>query len=122
MTAVLLDKDDTTGVARTPDPSIVISGDASSTLWNGVDIANGTLLCGQWVGQPGELRVRPRGHHEMFTVISGLIELEADDGTITRVGPGQAGFVPKGWSGIWRNVEVTQKSYMLLKSVSGEAV
>ena len=121
MQAVLMDTDDTTGVSRSPDPAIVRGGDPSSTLWNRVNIGDGTLICGQWVGQPGELTVRPRAHHEMFTVVSGLIELEADDGTITRIGPGQAGFIPKGWSGIWRNIEETQKTYMLLKAVPGAA-
>ena len=96
------------------------SGDGSSVLWNGVDLGDGVLLCGQWVGQPGELIVRPRPHHEMFTVITGLIELEADDGTVTRVTAGQAGFIPKGWSGVWRTIEETQKSYMLLRAYAGE--
>lgn len=120
MQAVLVDMDDTTGVQRSPDPAIVRGGDPSSILWNRVDIGEGALLCGQWVGQPGELTVRPRAHHEMFTVVSGLIELETTDGSIMRIGPGQAGFIPKGWSGIWRNIEKTQKTYMLLQSVPGE--
>lgn len=115
MPATFLDIDDTTGAARTPDPAIVRSGDGSSVLWNGVDMGGGALMCGQWIGQPGELQVRPRPHHEMFTVIRGLIELETPEGEITRVGPGQAGFIPMGWTGIWRTVEETQKSYMLLK-------
>jgi len=120
MQAVLIDIDDETGVPRQPDPQILISGDGSSVLWNTVDIAGGTLLCGQWVGQPGELETRPRQHHELFTVVSGLIELVEPNGDVVRVGPGQAAFVPKGWSGIWRNVEETRKTYMLLKSVPGE--
>lgn len=120
MTAILLEMDETTGAARSPDPSIVRSGDPSSVLWNGVDVGQGALMCGQWLGQPGEMTVRPRPHHEMFTVISGLVELIAEDGTLTRVGPGQAGFIPKGWAGVWRTVEETQKTYMLLKSVAGE--
>ncbi|MEM8786845.1 MAG: cupin domain-containing protein [Pseudomonadota bacterium] len=120
MPATLLDIDDKTGAARSPDPSIVRSGDPRSTLWNGVDVGTGTLLCGQWIGQPGEMEVRPRVHHEMFTVVSGRIELIEADGTVTRVGPGQAGFIPKGWTGVWRTVEETRKTYMLLKSVPGE--
>ena len=120
MHATLLDIDATSGVTRSPDPAIVKSGDGSSTLWNSVDLGDGVLMCGQWIGQPGELIVRPRAHHEMFTVISGLIELEAEDGTVTQVGPGQAGFIPKGWTGIWRNVEETRKTYMLLKALPGD--
>ncbi|WP_299658111.1 cupin domain-containing protein [uncultured Tateyamaria sp.] len=117
MPASLLDIDDATGVTRHPDPAIVRSGDGSSTLWNRVDLGSGVLMCGQWVGQPGELDVRPRAHHEMFTVIRGLVELIEEDGSVVRVGPGQAGFIPMGWTGIWRTVEETQKSYMLLKVV-----
>lgn len=120
MQATLLDTAPEGGVTRTPDPAIVKSGDGSSTLWNGVDLGGGVLLCGQWIGQAGELIVRPRQHHEMFTVVTGLIELEGEDGTVTKVGPGQAGFIPKGWKGIWRTVEETQKTYMLLKALPGE--
>lgn len=120
MPAILLDTDETTGVTRRPDPSIVRSGDGSSTLWNRVDLGAGALKCGQWIGQPGELEVRPRGHHEMFTVVSGLIELIEPDGTVTRVGPGQAGFIPRGWTGLWRTVEETRKTYMLLTALPGE--
>ncbi len=121
MNAILLDLTPDEGMTRTPDPAIVKSGDGSSTLWNGVDLGDGTLMCGQWVGQPGELIVRPRAHHEMFTVVSGMIELETEDGTLTKIGPGQAGFIPKGWSGIWRTVEETRKTYMLLKALPGDS-
>jgi uncharacterized cupin superfamily protein len=115
-----MDVDEKTGVLGAPDPAIVLAGDGSSELWNRVDIGDGALKCGQWIGQPGELQVRPRAHHEMFTVISGLIELVEEDGSVTQVGPGQAGFVPKGWTGIWRTVRETRKTYMLLKSITGE--
>ena len=121
MQATLLDIGTTGGIARSPDPALVKSGDGSSTLWNWVDLGNGVLLCGQWVGQPGELIVRPRAHHEMFTVVTGLIELEGEDGTLTKIGTGQAGFIPKGWSGLWRTVKETQKSYVLLKALPGDA-
>lgn len=121
MQATLLDITEGEGIARAPDPAIVTSGDPSSVLWNGVDLGQGVLLCGQWIGQPGEMIVRPREHHEMFTVITGLIELESEDGTVTTVAPRQAGFIPKGWSGVWRTVQETRKTYMLLKALPGEA-
>ncbi|MFY9237533.1 MAG: cupin domain-containing protein [Roseovarius sp.] len=121
MHTTLLDIDATSGENRTPDPAIVLSGAPSSVLWNGVDLGAGQLLCGQWVGQPGEMTVKPRAHHEMFTVISGLIELVEPNGKIVQVGPGQAGFIPKGWTGVWRNVHETRKTYLMLKSVPGEA-
>jgi len=120
MPVTLLDTDDTSGVERAPNPAIVKSGDPSSTLWNRVDLGDGLLMCGQWIGQPGELKTHPRAHHEMFTVVYGMIELVETNGTVTRIGPGQAGFIPKGWTGLWRTLEETQKSYMLLKSIPGE--
>lgn len=104
------------GTERVPDPAIVLSGAPTSRLWPAVNRAGGALQCGQWVGQPGEMKVRPRAHHEMFTVISGLVELAGDDGVLTVVGPGEAAFIPKGWSGLWRTVELTQKTYVLIAS------
>ncbi|MEM7506716.1 MAG: cupin domain-containing protein [Pseudomonadota bacterium] len=120
MPVTLLETDDRNGVTRMPDPAIVKEGTGASAIWNGVDLGAGMLLCGQWIGQPGELTVRPRQHHEMFTVVSGLIELIEPDGSVTRIGPGQASFIPKGWSGTWRTVVKTRKTYALLKALPPE--
>ena len=85
-----------------------------------MDVGNAEMLCGLWKGQPGAMTVRPRPHHEIFTVLSGLIQLEDSDGNVRSVGPGEGDYIPKGWSGIWRTVEFSQKTYVLLKSVKGE--
>lgn len=122
MPATRIDTRSAPAQARTPDPAIVRSGDGSSVMWNAVELAGGALQCGQWLGQPGELEVRPRPHHEMFTVLSGLVELVEPDGSLTRVGPGEAAFIPRGWTGLWRTVEETRKTYLLLTALPGEAV
>lgn len=121
MLVVKLDKNASAPVSKAPPAEIVISGDGSSTLWNAVDVGGGEMLCGTWTGQPGELTVRPRAHHEVFVVATGLIELQDGDGAVVRFGPGESGYVPKGWTGVWRNIEETQKTYVLIKSVNNES-
>lgn len=108
-------------ISRLPPADIVISGSGASQLWQAVQFSGGTVSAGVWVGQPGSLTVRPRAHHEIFSVTEGLIQLEAEDGTTCQIGPGESAYIPKGWSGIWHTVQTTTKHYTLIvEGVAGE--
>ncbi|MDZ4093571.1 MAG: cupin domain-containing protein [Paracoccaceae bacterium] len=118
---VVLFSSEGAAITRSPPADIVISGSGASQLWQAVQFNGGTVSAGVWVGQPGSLRVRPRAHHEIFSVTAGLIRLEAEDGSTYRIGPGESAYIPKGWSGIWQTVQPTTKHYTLIvEGVAGE--
>ncbi|MEM7545181.1 MAG: hypothetical protein AAF367_06570 [Pseudomonadota bacterium] len=121
MTVTLPYVEDTTDVIRVPAPVTVRSCDRRSTLWNGVDLNGGMLVCGQWISQSGELKMRLHAHREMFTFVSGLIDLVEADGAVSRMGPAQVGFTPKDWTRIRRTVGEAPKTDTLLKALSGDA-
>lgn len=111
---VVLFNSEGAGIKRYPPADIVISGSGASQLWQAVQFSGGTVSAGVWVGQTGSLTVRPRPHHEIFSVIEGLIRLEAEDGTAYQIGPGESAYIPRGWSGVWHTVQPTTKHYTLI--------
>ena len=55
--------------------------------------------------------------YEAFQIRLGVVELEDADGTVRRIGPGQGAYLPRGWAGVWRTIEPTDMTYVILKAL-----
>lgn len=118
MNTVLIDE--TTGkhagITKMPE-EIVSAGKPDSELWvSGEFPAEGVVKTGIWVGEPGKINVPYYPTDEVFTVISGRIEMTNEDGTVVSVNPGESGLIRKGWKGVWHTVEQTRKCYVTIGS------
>jgi uncharacterized cupin superfamily protein len=55
--------------------------------------------------------VRP--YHEVALILEGEVEIELDDGTVLRAGPGDILDTPKGSSGYWRSLAPVRKLWSI---------
>jgi uncharacterized cupin superfamily protein len=55
--------------------------------------------------------VRP--YHEVALILEGEVEVELDDGTVLRAGPGDILDTPKGSSGFWRSLSPARKLWAI---------
>ena len=79
----------------------------------------GTLYTGVWRCEPGHWRIAfGPAEHELFTVLQGRCRVHADDGSFEEAGPGEALFVPPGFSGSFEVLETLTKTYAI---VDGDA-
>ena len=111
-----------TGPASTgyPKPEQLIAGNPRRDTWNVVNVGltGSRLFCGIWHCEPGHWRIEvDNGHHELFTVLSGLCRVHADDGTSQQAGPGEAIFIPGGFRGSFEVLEALSKTYAIVSPV-----
>ena len=96
---------------------VIIDGNPVFDTWTSAEAAvNGTMRMGTWIGEPGTIRIGGYPADEMFTLVSGQVEITNDDRSVLVLNPGDSGFMRKGWKGTWRNVE---RSCKLFASVGG---
>ena len=102
------------GALETPE-ELVVEGNPKSVSWlsHKLDVS-GKAKMGIWSGEPGKINIPFYPYNEMFTVLFGKIEKTNEDGSIVVVGPGQSGFLPKGWKGVWHVVEPSEKCYFTI--------
>ena len=55
--------------------------------------------------------VRP--YHEVALILEGEVEIELDDGTVLRAGPGDILDTPKGSGGFWRSLKPVRKVWAI---------
>lgn len=55
--------------------------------------------------------VRP--YHEVALILEGEVEVELEDGTVLRAGPGDILDTPKGSSGFWRSLSPARKLWAI---------
>ncbi len=73
---------------------------------------DGVFETGFWEREPDTWSfVRP--YHEVALILEGAAEIEADDGTVHTVGPGDVLITPKGSAGTWRITERIVKFYAI---------
>jgi uncharacterized cupin superfamily protein len=60
---------------------------------------------------PGHFFVRP--YHEVALILEGEVEVELEDGTVLRAGPGDILDTPKGSSGFWRSLSPVRKIWAI---------
>lgn len=102
------------GVTQFP-AEIVVEGTPTAETWVTDQFpAEGVVQTGIWVGEPGKINVPYYPTDEVFTVITGKIEITNEDGSVVTVNPGESGRIRKGWKGIWNVVEKTRKCYVTI--------
>ena len=93
-------------------PEIVAEGNPTSETWVAREFeVSGKASAGIWAGEPGKINMPAYPFDEMFTVLEGRIEMTNEDGSVVSLGPGESGFLPKGWTGVWHVVEPTKKYF-----------
>ncbi len=113
MNAILIHEEESTHQGTREMPSEMVSeGNPKAETWVSASFpAAKTVQTGIWIGEPGKLNVPYYPHDEIFTVLSGKIEMTNEDGSKVIVGPGESGLLRKGWKGVWHTVERTRKCF-----------
>ena len=114
MNAVLIEESDDSFLRESAPPAeLVVNGDPRSKTWIVENFdCRGSVSAGIWSAEPGTLKVKSYPVDEVFTVLSGRIEVTNEDGSVVRVAPGQSCLLRKGWSGLFRTVEQTRKCFV----------
>ena len=114
MNAVLIEATEENFVRESVPPAeAVADGDPRSKTWLAENFNSGSSVStGIWAAEPGTLKVKSYPVDEVFTVISGKIEVTNEDGSAFQVNPGQSCLLRKGWSGLFRTVEKTRKCFV----------
>lgn len=75
---------------------------------------DGKFSVGYW---ERDVQKRPfeRPYHEVAYIISGSLEIESEDGSVVKAGPGDIVDTPKGSKGYWRNTEPVRKVWAILE-------
>lgn len=77
----------------------------------------GALSMGEWECEPGAWKIAfHAGRHEFFQVLSGRLQLIAEDGSARTFGPGDACIIPAGFRGEFHVLERVRKRYVMLDS------
>ena len=92
---------------------IVLEGQPDADSWVCDEFpASGVAKAGIWVGDPGKIDIPAYPTDEVFTVLSGRVEVTNSDGSVLAFGPGDSGLLRKGWKGVWHTVEQVRKCYV----------
>jgi uncharacterized cupin superfamily protein len=73
---------------------------------------DGKLSVGYWQ-RDLQRRHFVRPYHEVALILEGEVEIELEDGTVMRAGPGDVLDTPKGSSGFWRSLSPVRKLWMI---------
>ncbi|MEF7615316.1 cupin domain-containing protein [Aquincola sp. MAHUQ-54] len=103
-----------------PKPERLIRGNPRRETWNVAELpVRGQFYTGVWRCEPGQWRIAfGPAEVELFTVLQGRCRLHADDGTVQEAGPGEALFIPAGFTGAFEVLETLTKTYAI---VDGDA-
>lgn len=96
-----------------PPAKVVEAGDPRSKTWTAASFTAGrSVSTGIWTAEPGILKIKSYPVDEVFTVLSGKIDVTNEDGSVVSVGPGQSCLLRKGWTGLFSIVEQTRKCFV----------
>jgi uncharacterized cupin superfamily protein len=114
MNALLIEEtEDNFAGESVPPAKGVEPGNPRSQTWTAARFTAGrSVSTGIWTAEPGILKVRSYPVDEVFTVVSGKIDVTNEDGKVVHVGPGQSCLLRKGWSGLFHTVEQTRKCFV----------
>ena len=114
MNAILVEETEDNFLSESvPPPEAVADGDPRSKTWVSANFSSGKKVStGIWTAEVGTLKVKSYPVDEVFTVLSGKIEVVNEDGSLVSVEPGQSCLLRKGWSGLFRMVEPTRKCFV----------
>jgi uncharacterized cupin superfamily protein len=90
-TLLIEETDDNFSGESVPPAKVVEAGDPRSKTWTAASLTAGrTVSTGIWTAKPGILKVKSYPVDEVFTVLSGKIDVTKEDGSVVHVGPGQS--------------------------------
>ena len=116
MNAVLIEQTEDNFLRESiPPAKVVADGDPRSKTWMAETFnSGGSVSTGIWTAEVGTLIVSSYPVDEVFTVLSGKIEVVNEDESVVHVGVGQSCLLRKGWSGLFRTVEPTRKCFVTI--------
>ena len=103
-----------------PRPDRLVEGNPLRTTWNhfthkGVD-------AGVWACEPGAWRIAfAPGKDEFFHVLQGQIQITNEEGVSKHFGPGDAGVIPAGFTGVFEVLEAVRKHYVIVDRAAMKA-
>lgn len=96
-----------------PHPDRLVSGNPTRTTWNHYDI-NG-VSSGLWDCEPGAWNIAfAKGKDEFFHVISGRLRITDASNVAREFGPGDAGIIPAGFTGVFEVLAHVRKHYVII--------
>jgi uncharacterized protein len=107
-----------TGAATTPSfdhprPDRLEEGNPLRTTWNHYE--NRGVSAGVWACEPGAWRIAfAEGKDEFFHVLEGRICISDAENVACEFGPGDAGVIPSGFTGVFRVLEAVRKHYVII--------
>jgi len=118
MNAVLIEETEENFARESiPPAELIADGDPRSKTWVAESFTSGSSVStGIWTSEAGTLIVKSYPVDEVFTVLSGKIEVSNEDGSVVHVEPGQSCLLRKGWSGLFRTAEPTRKCFITIDS------
>jgi uncharacterized cupin superfamily protein len=101
-----------------PRPDRLVAGNPLRSTWN--HYAEAGVAAGRWFCEPGAWRIAfADGKDEFFHVISGRLRITDADGQVSDFGPGDAGVIPGGFTGVFEVVDAVTKHYVLVERGAG---
>ncbi|NJS14692.1 MAG: DUF861 domain-containing protein [Sphingopyxis sp.] len=106
--------------AFAPVADRVLTGTPQGETRNGYESADGTRLVGEWSCCAGSWRVS-YSEWEYCRILDGRVRLTADNGHVTEAGPGDNLVIEPGFEGVWENLEMVRKIYVIDLAAGAEA-
>lgn len=98
-----------------PRPDRLVAGNPLRTTRNHFTSTGGDVTAGVWSCEPGAWRIAfAAGKDEFFHVIAGRLRITDAEGEIAEFGPGDAGVIPAGFTGVFEVVELVTKHYVVV--------
>jgi uncharacterized protein len=95
-----------------PPPGRVRSGTPEGITRNAYASADGRLFAGFWQASPGSWEI-VYTEWEQCHILSGAGRIIADDGSVTRLAPGDQIVIEPGFRGVWEVTETMSKYYVI---------
>lgn len=102
-----------------PRPERLLQGNPRRETWNAVDQTAGSarVYAGVWRCEPGHWRIAMApGEQELFTVLEGRCRVHDTTGQWQEAGPGEAIYIPPGFSGSFEVLETLVKTYAIVEA------
>ena len=102
-----------------PDATVIVPApeeyDEASEGWTEsefrADAPEGTIVA-RWTGEPGWVRIEDWPYTEVCVLLSGAIQLDDEDGASRRFAAGDSFLIPRGFRGVWRTLEPSEKIFV----------